>query len=141
MFGNKSFLMLGEGSADIKSLLQKGHEILDCNFSFLQGTDPSGKATTKVHGGTITMTLSRLPSLEVIEWALQSRKYMDGCIVLTDAENNPIEKTYFRQAACVDMEIHYQQTGSSYAATRLIIQAGCLIVGDGITFENEWIDY
>lgn len=141
MFGHRSFLMLGGGAADIKSLMEGGYEILECNFSFKQGVDMNGKATTKVHGGTLSITLPQLPSKDIIEWALQSRKYVDGCVVLTDAENIPVEKIQFQQASCIDMEINYMQTGDSYAATKLIVQAGRLVVGEGVDFENEWIKY
>lgn len=141
MFGHRSFLMLGGGAADIKSLIKEGYEVLDCNFSFNQGVDEKGKATTKVYGGILNITLSQLPPQDVIEWALLSRKYMDGAIVMLDAENLPLEKILFKNATCVDMEINYTQVGDGYAATKLIIQTSQLQVGDGVNFENEWTKY
>ncbi|MDR2915096.1 MAG: type VI secretion system needle protein Hcp [Tannerella sp.] len=142
MFGHRSFLMLGgDGAADILSLIKGGYEVADCEYSFNQGVNEKGKATTKVHGGTMTVTLSQLPPLPVIEWGMKSRNYQDGVIVVVDAENIPLEKIFFKQAACVDMEVDYTQTGNSYASTKLILQAARLIVGDGIDFENEWTDH
>lgn len=142
MFGHRSFLMLGSGgAADILSLIKGGYEVIDCEYSFNQGVNDKGKATTKVHGGTMKITLSQLPPQPIIEWGMQSRNYQDGVIVVLDAENIPLEKIFFKQAACVDMEVDYTQTGDSYTSTKLILQAAKLIVGDGIDFENEWIKH
>jgi len=138
MFGHRSFLVIGGGAADIMSLIKGGHEILDCNFAFEQGVDERGKATTRVHAGTIQVTLSQLPPQQVIEWALQSRKYNDGIIVLLDAENIPLEKIIFQNTACVAMDLNYTQKGDSYATTKLTLQAETIIVGNGVDFTNEW---
>jgi len=47
MFSHRSFLVLGGGAADIVSLIKGGLEISNCNFSFVQDIDNSGKATTR----------------------------------------------------------------------------------------------
>ena len=125
-------------AADILSLVKGGYEILECNFAFEQGVDERGKATTRVHAGTIQLTLSQLPPQPVIEWALESRKYNDGMIVLLDAENIPMEKIIFQNTACVGMDLSYSQKGDSYATTKLTLQAETIIVGNGIDFTNEW---
>jgi hypothetical protein len=138
MFGHRSFLVIGGGGADIMSLISEGYEILDCNFAFEQGIDERGKATTRVHGGTIQVTLSQLPPMPIIEWALQSRKYNEGMIVILDAENIPLEKVLFQNAACVGFDLNYSRKGESYAATKLTLRAETVIVGNGIDFTNEW---
>jgi len=131
--------MMGGGAADIKSLIQGGYEILDCHFAFQQGIDQKGKATTKVQSGTMQITLSQLPPKDILNWALEPRKFMDGMIVLVDEENIPIEKILFKKANCVNLDIDYTLKGNSYTFTKLIIQAEMLVVGSGIEFENEWI--
>jgi len=132
--------MLGSnGTADIVSLIKGGFEIPDCNFSFQQGVDQKGKATTRVYGGAMQITLPQLPPPSIVQWALKPKKYEDGVIVVVDAENVPLEKIIFKNASCTSMEIDYTQRGSSYSTTKIIIQTEKLIVGDGIDFENEWI--
>lgn len=140
MFGHRSFLVLGGGAADIVSLVKGGLEILTYDFVFQQGIDQKGKATTKVYGGSIDLTLSQLPPTNIIAWGLNSRKYENGVIIMLDANNIPIEKIIFQNAACVNFEVKYVQKGDSYAATKLSIQAEKLIVGNGIDFDNEWTD-
>ena len=139
MFGHRSFLVIGGGAADILSLIGGGYEILDCNFDFRQGVDRKGKATTRVYSGTIYVKLSQLPKNDLIEWALNSRKYSNGFIVVLDANNIPLEKFIFSNATCINFGIDYTLKGDSYTCTKLVIQAEKLIVGDGIEFENEWI--
>jgi len=138
MFGNQSFLVIGGGAADIMSLVNGGYEISDCSFAFEQGVDERGKATTRVYSGAFHITLSRLPDNTLIEWALNSRKYCNGFIVVLDANNIPVEKFIFMNAACVDFSIDYTQQGDNYTTTKLVIQAERIVVGDGIEFENEW---
>jgi hypothetical protein len=140
MYGSRSFLVIGGDSpADIKSLTEGGYEILDCDFDFHQDVDRKGKATTKVYSGIFDIKLSQLPLKEHIEWALDSRKYTDGVVVVLDAENIPIEKILFQNATCVRFGIDYTLSGNSYICTKMVIQAEKVVVGSGIEFENEWI--
>jgi hypothetical protein len=140
MQGSKSFLMIGgDTPADIKSLTEGGYEILDCNFDFRQGIDRFGKATTRVYSGTLQVKLSQLPRKDLIDWALNSRKYSDGVVVLLDAENMPLEKVIFKHATCINFGIGYTLKGDSYTCTKLVVQAENMVVGNGIEFNNEWI--
>ena len=142
MFGHRSFLIIGgDEGGDIISLLKNGYEISSCQYSFQQGIDAKFKATTKVSGGAIHLTLSQLPPQPIIDWALRPRKYMDGIIVLVDAENVPLEKIFFKHAVCADMKVEYMQTGTTYMSTTILIHASQLILGDGVTFENEWVGH
>jgi len=138
MFGHRHFLVIGGGAADIVSLISGGYEIFDCNYSIEQGIDDRGKATTRVHGGTFDITLSQLPPKQIVEWAFDSRKYMDGMIVTVDAENVPVEKVLFENARCTDFDINFLQQGSGYIATKFIINAEIIDLGDGIFLDNEW---
>ena len=142
MFGHRSFLVIGGDSpADILSLINGGYEISDCRFSFEQGLDDKGKATTRVYFGIINIKLPQLPSKDIIEWAINARKYNDGAIIVLDAENTPIEKVLFKNTACVNFKLYHTQHGDSYTITELVLQAEKIIVGNGIDFENEWTDY
>ncbi|MCL1932585.1 MAG: type VI secretion system needle protein Hcp [Candidatus Azobacteroides sp.] len=138
MFGSRSFLVLGGSAADIVSLVKGGYEIADCQFSFEQGIDVRGKATTRVYCGIMRITLSQLPPKVITEWALNSKRYHDGAIIVLDAENMPLEKTLFEKAACIGFKIESSKSGEEYANTEITLQAKKIIVGNGIEFENEW---
>jgi hypothetical protein len=138
MFGNKSFLVLGDSASDIASLIKGGYEILSFNFLFRQGVDRRGKVSTRVYGEDINVTLSQLPPKCITEWGIKSKEYRDGMIVTLDNENIPIEKIIFQRAACIGFEVDYTQSGNSYASTKIVIRAEKLIVGNDIDFDNEW---
>lgn len=139
MFGHRSFLILGDSPSDILNLLKGGLEISNCSFSFTQDMDINGKATSKVNGGVIEITIPQLPPPSIVDWAIDSRQYKNGSIIMLSSENIPIEKVFFENAACIDFEIEYAFSGKDYTTTKFIIYAERIIVGDGITFDNEWL--
>jgi hypothetical protein len=144
MFGHRSFLMLGGDSpADIRSLTKGGYEILDCRFSLEQGMHKEGKVSTRVYASAVEIVLSQFPTDEILEWGIKNRKYKDGMIVLLDANNIPVEKIIFKNAACTRLMLSYIQTGKSYASVKMMIQPEELLLGtsNDIFFTNEWTDY
>lgn len=139
MYGHKIFLIMGDDiSADIKSLTEGGYELAHCRFGFSQGIDANGKVTTSVHGGVIEAALAQVPLDPIIEWSLNPRKYVNGAIVTLDAENIPVEKVIFKNAACVDFGINYTRSDDSYVTIKLKISAEQLIIDD-LIFTNKWI--
>jgi hypothetical protein len=139
MFAHKTYLKIGDFTGtDFMSLTKSGYELADFEFSFQQGTDDTGKASMEVFGGTLSMTLPMLPPNVIIEWALDSRKYKKGVIVVLDDHNVPQEKIMFENAACIGMGINYTQKGEAYIMTDLTLQAERLILGNGLDFDNFW---
>lgn len=122
MFSHKSYLKIGDFyGLDFLSLNQGGYELTDCEYSFEQGIDNSGKASTEVFGGTIAVTLATLPTQEIIDWAMKSTKYNSGAIVILDEQNDPLEKIKFDNAACIKMKINYSLQGEAYITTDILI--------------------
>ena len=139
MFSHKAFLKLGDYTgSDFMSLVKSGYELADCEFSFQQGMDDVGKASTEVFGGTLSLILPMLPPDAIIEWALDSRKYQNGAIVVLDEHNQPNEKIFFKNTACIHMNVTYTLKGKSYIMTSLILQAEELRFGSGLDFSNYW---
>lgn len=139
MAGFRTFLQLGELSdGSITGLFHSGYELEHCSYNFVQGIDNNGESQTRVHGGVISFSIAQLPSDELIRWSLNSRNYLSGSIILYDANNVPIEKTFFTGAACVNMKIVHENIGKSYASTNFIIHAQGMVIGKE-KFENNWI--
>jgi hypothetical protein len=124
---------------DFLSLIKSGYELANFELSFQQGVDSNGKASTNVYGGAMSMTLPMLPPNVIIEWALDSRKYKNGVIVILDEHDVPMEKFMFENAACVNLGIDYTQKGESYITTSLTIQVERLIFDNGMDFDNFWV--
>lgn len=140
MFGHRVFLRIGDlPDASIMGLLKDTYELLNFDYSFAQGVDQKGKAQTAVRGGVLSLTLANLPSQELISWMLKSRERKSGSIVLCDADNAPLSKLFFKNAACVKMDVVFVQQGSSYLATQVQLQAEQLTLGS-TTFTNRWVN-
>lgn len=54
----------------------------------------------------------------MLRWMLGSTRYEDGAIVVCNDNNEPLEKVFFEQAACVGLEIEYAQKGKAYIQTK-----------------------
>lgn len=141
MFGHKSFLRLGDlEDASLMGLYKDSYELSSCSFGFSQGVDSNGKAQTEVRGGTIYVTYPNIPPQDMLQWALDSRKYNNGAIVICDDNDVPVEKIYFEKAACINMEIFYSQKGKGYTCTKFTLQTRKILVGT--TFlENRWVGF
>jgi len=141
MFGHKSFLKIGPlDDASIVGLYKSSYELESCSYGFSQGVNVDGKAQTEVRGGLMNVTIPGIPPMDIITWALDSRKYNDGVIVLCDSDNMPLEKVRFTDAACINMEIVYSQQGKGYTAAKLTLQARKIAVGS-INLNNRWTGF
>jgi len=141
MFGNKSFLHLGPlEDSSVMGLYRFSYELDSCSFGFSQGVNIDGKAQTSVYGGTIHITYPGIPPMDIIQWALDSRKYNDGAIVICDYNDAPLEKILLEKTACVGMEICYSQKGTGYIHTKLTLQARKISMGRS-QVENRWVGF
>jgi hypothetical protein len=139
MFSHKTYLKLGDfNGTDFMSLIKGGYEVSDCTYSFHQGYDDRGKASTRVTGGTISLKLPMLPPDEIINWGINSRQYKNGVIVILDEENVPQEKILFENAACIHFAMDYVLEGKSYLTTDISLRAERIIFGSGLDFDNFW---
>lgn len=138
MFGHKSFLRIGAlNDSSISGLYKDSYELDSCSYSFSQGVDSNGKPQTEVRGGTLYFTYGGLPQDDLLRWMLGTAKYEDGAIVVCNDNNEPLEKVYFEQAACIGLELNYTQHGNSYIQTKITLQACKIKVGE-TALENRW---
>lgn len=138
MFGNKSFLRIGKLSdASISGLYQDSYELESCQYSFSQGTDFNGKPQTDVRGGVINICYAGLPKEDLLYWMLKPGRLKDGAIVICNENDEPLEKVFFEQAACVSLAVDYAQQGTSYISTKITLQAQKIKVGE-MTLTNPW---
>lgn len=141
MFGHKSFLKLGPlDDSSIMGLYKESYELNSCHYSFSQGVNTDGKAQTEVRGGTISVSIPGIPATDIIQWALDSRKYHDGVVVICDDNDMPLEKIKFQDAACIAMDINYTQQGKGYIMTKLVLQARKITAGNS-ELNNRWTDF
>jgi hypothetical protein len=121
-------------------LYKESYELECCTYSFWQGTDQSGKPQMDAKGGAIYITYPNIPPKEILQWALDDRKYYDGTIVICDDSGQPLEKIGFEQAALVKMKMEYSQEGTGFLSTNIELRAFSLQVGVHF-LTNRWVGF
>lgn len=142
MFSHNSYLLLGELAQvgiNIPFLIKNGYELMKCNYSFHKDVDVKGQVQTRARGGVVDMTISGVPTDELIEWSLNPRRYKDGAIVFCDDTGLVLEKITFTHAACVSMCLNFIATGKSYTSVDLILNMASMSIGT-TTYNSEWIN-
>lgn len=140
MFSYSSYLLLGtlaQEGVSIPFLEKNGYELSVCNYTFNRGVDKKGEVQTKVHGGIIKLGIVGVPTDELIEWGMKSRIYKDGAIIFHDLEGQSVEKLKFYNAACINIDINYINSGKSYTSCNLTLSAETISIGS-VNLVNEW---
>ena len=138
MTGNRWFLRLGElHDGSIAGLITSGFELMNCSYSFYQMVDDRGKSQTNVRIAGLDLVYDGLPSNEVIDWGVSSRRYYSGVLVLVDANDMPQEKIFFEDGACIQFRISYISDGNSYVSTTLRISPRVVKI-DGDVLSQPW---
>ncbi len=120
----------------------RSYELSNCEFSFQQGIDAKGEATTEVYGGTIRVKLPGLPNEEILTWAMKyyTSNHKSGMIEIEDDPSASKTRLMFENAACVSMNLTYERLGDSYTSTDLVIQAEKLSLDGKGEFTNSWTE-
>ncbi|NDV65217.1 type VI secretion system tube protein TssD [Bacteroides sp. 224] len=141
MFSHNAFLKLGTSAegTNMLNLMKNGYELSKCNYSFLKSIDNKGQVQSNTTGGIVDISIPSIPTKELIEWSLNSRKYLDGMIVFCDDSGIPLEKIQLFDAACVSMEISYIKTGNAYISTSLVLSVKKMTIGR-YSYESKWIN-
>lgn len=138
MTRNRWFLRLGEFSdASVAGLITSGFELLGCSYSFYQGVDERGRSQTGVRIDGMDIVYDGIPSDDIIRWAVSSRKYYNGVLLLLDANDTPQDKLFFEDGTCVSMKISYISDGEAYISTALKISPRLLKIDDD-TLKQPW---
>lgn len=142
MFSHNSYLILGELSTlgvNPVSLSKSGYELTHCSYSFIKQIDNKGEVQSNTIGGVVKVEINSIPSKELIDWSLNHRRYHNGAIIFCDDSGTPLEKLFFTETACIEMELSYIKTGNGYIKTQLTLSAKTLTFGR-ITFNSKWIN-
>lgn len=130
MFGYKTVLQLG-------LMNSQNVELENFSYGFFQAIDDVGKPDGEVYAGSIQISFANLPTLEMLEWMMNSRKYKDGNIITYGEDESVLQKLTFTTGACVDMDISYSEMGTSYCLTTITVMAKKITVGETVV-ENGW---
>jgi len=124
-----------------KAVMQlDGEEInvLDCQFSFTQGTDYNGKPASRPTGGQINVTIESDGSTELFDWMVSNTKTKSGSIIFYRRDAlSKLKELKFSDAYCINYEEHFKASGEIPMQVRITISAKEVRLNSS-AFENSW---
>lgn len=139
--GYRTFLELGFTDRQNGNFISFGEALIEldvCSYSFIRNVDERGKIQTNLRGGNISFVFSGLPSLVFWDWCTNSNKYYSGYIHIKDLNDEPKERIFFEDAACVNMKISYINDGTSYVTVQGLLQSALIQLQGTKALYNNW---
>jgi hypothetical protein len=112
--------------------------VLECSYSFIQDVDATGKAITRVKGGTIKLTVEATADTNLIGWMLGHNSLKKGSISFFKRDNeSALKKIEFTNALCVDYQEEFTSTGIMPMLITITISPDTIRIGTE-SHENLW---
>jgi hypothetical protein len=117
-------------------LYLENYELIHCDYSFHKAVNKRGEVCGDVLSGNIRVALPVLPTDELLSWALDSYKKLNGEITINDAFEESLERIYFEEGRCVGFRLHYEPGEESHHVVLLLnINAQRMILGE-VEYKN-----
>jgi hypothetical protein len=114
------------------------YEVIHCEYSFDKKISKDGEVRSGALSGNIQALLSALPTPELLCWAFDKKKKINGEISLDDGYEEALEKIYFEEGRCVGFRLHYEPGDNDHNVVLLLtINAPRMIIGD-VEYKNPW---
>ncbi len=115
---------------------QKGIPVLACDFNFTQDIDGRGKATSRIRGGIINVTLRGIDDSEIIQWMMTATALKNGRIAFSGVTSTgPGRKIEFKNGFLISYNEHF--ANESDITIQLVISAEYITIS-GIQHSNWW---
>ncbi|MDR2915100.1 MAG: hypothetical protein LBV74_09760 [Tannerella sp.] len=132
----KAYLKLKIPQEDnIMGLSWERYRVIDCNYEFYKKTNRAGEVVSGVKGGEINLTLSDLPTDELMAWVFDHFKKYNGEVTIMDTDETTLEQVYFENARCIDFRMRYGGLERPHIKTYLKLSVGNMKIGD-VLFDN-----
>lgn len=122
---------------NIMGLHFQNYDLIYSEYSFHKKVSKEGEVLSDVAGGNIRVALPVFPNDDLLAWVFDHGKKYNGEIVITDANEEVIEKVYFEQARCVEFRLHYEPSETNNIILLMTINVQKMNLGT-IEYENTW---
>lgn len=115
--------------------------LVQCSYEFNQATSERGRVMAKVRSGLLVLHLDVPDSDQLVAWANDPHKKMDGSVVFHQTDRPTVrEQLFFEDSFCVAYEEAFQSGAAPEGAYRctLHISAGRLTLGT-VAKDNTWM--
>lgn len=113
--------------------------LYDCNYSFTQAVDITGRPCDRPRGGIIHFTMASLPdkNLFFYKWMRDNETIHDGEIIFPINHDGGIaeKRMTFKNAYCIGLEEHYEKGEDNAMTMQLTITAESIIFGNNCEFK------
>lgn len=115
------------------------YSLYECEYSFTQATDITGRPSDRPRGGVIHLTIMSLSDRDLFfhRWMRDRDTLHDGEIVFPINYNGGVaeKKLRFKDAYCVGLHEHYVKGEVDAMSMKLTIAAGSITFGDNCEFK------
>lgn len=117
----------------------KEYDVVNCNYTFSQGTGSDGRPTSDVRGGQLSISVLSSDDTSLAEWMVSPTKTQDGEISFykLDDSEQVMKKLKFTKAYCVSHGESFTNSGNTGMVESIVLSAQKLEVGNA-EHENEW---
>ena len=116
----------------------KTFNILNCHYALHQNVDATGRPSSDVRGGTVTVTIESTDDNTIYTWMTDSHAFKDGKITFYKRDqDSKMKELEFKQAACIDFAESFDANSSSPMSLSFTLSAKELSLG-GDSHANPW---
>lgn len=115
-------------------------KVLHCNYSLRQEFDETGRPSTTVRGGTITVTIDSSESADFFTWMADPYKMKNGKVIFykRDEKDAVLKELAFEDGYLVEYQENFDHKGDNPTTETFKISAKKITMGDG-EHANEWV--
>jgi len=116
----------------------KKFHVISCHYSLHQNVDPTGRPSSGVRGGSVSITIESSDDNSIYTWMTDEHGFKDGKITFFKRDqDSKMKELEFKQAACIDYTETFHSNSSGPMAIAFTISAKELHVG-GDKHHNDW---
>ncbi len=115
---------------NIMGLSQHRFEIIGCEYNFKRKINNVGEPCSEIMGGEIKLSLVNMPADTLMTWMFDHIKRFNGEISIIDAGSSTLEQTYFTNAKCMSIHMHYKLDRAIQTIIELVIWSDCIRIGN-----------
>lgn len=116
----------------------KNYLVLSCHYAFNQSVDSTGRPSSDVRGGTVSVTIESTDDNAIFNWMIDSHGFKDGKITFFKRDqDSKMKELEFKQASCINYSESFDANSNSPMSLSFTVSAKELSLA-GDSHKNPW---
>jgi len=116
----------------------KTYNVLACHYSFNQNVDTTGRPSSDVRGGTVSLTIESTDDNAIFNWMTDPHGFKDGKVTFFKRDqDSKMKDLEFKQAACINYSEAFDANSSSPMSLAFTLSAKEIVL-NGDSHKNPW---